>query len=69
VSFSVADFRDLSGIEGQFDVVISCDNTLPHLLDAADIPRALTQLRSKFRPSGPVVIRMRISRVSPTCFA
>jgi glycine/sarcosine N-methyltransferase len=58
-SFSVADFRDLSGVKGEFDVVISCDNAVPHLLDAADIPKALAQMRSKLRRGGLVVITMR----------
>jgi glycine/sarcosine N-methyltransferase len=58
-SFAVADFRDLSGVEGQFDVVMSCDNAVPHLLEAADVPRALTQMRGKLRPGGLLVITMR----------
>lgn len=58
-SFAVADFRDLSNIEGPFDVVISCDNAVPHLLDAADVPKALTQMREKLRPRGLLVITMR----------
>lgn len=57
--FSVADFRDLSGINGQFDVVISCDNAVPHLLDENDVPKALAQMRSKLRSGGLVVITMR----------
>jgi SAM-dependent methyltransferase len=58
-SFAVADFRDLSGIEGQFDMVISCDNAVPHLLEVADVPRVLTQMRRKLRPGGLLVITMR----------
>ena len=42
VSFDVADFRDLSSVAGLFDVVISCDNAIPHLLDAEDLPKALS---------------------------
>jgi glycine/sarcosine N-methyltransferase len=59
VTFAVADFRDLSALGGRFDVVISCDNAIPHLLDPADIPKALTQMRSKLRPGGLLVITMR----------
>ena len=59
VHFSVADFRDLSEVSGEFDVVISCDNAIPHLLDERDIPRALTQMRSKLRAGGLLVITMR----------
>jgi glycine/sarcosine N-methyltransferase len=58
-SFDVADFRDLGGIEGQFDVVISCDNAVPHLLDEADVPKALKEMRAKLRPGGLLVITMR----------
>src|SRR5262249_29459519 len=59
VTFSAADFRDLSEVEGEFDVVISCDNAVPHLLDEGDIPRALAQMRSKLRTGGLLVITMR----------
>jgi glycine/sarcosine N-methyltransferase len=58
-TFAVADFRDLTGIEGLFDVVISCDNAVPHLLDVRDIPEALTQMRDKLQPGGLLVITMR----------
>jgi glycine/sarcosine N-methyltransferase len=37
VAFGVADFRELDEVDGTFDVVISCDNALPHLLDDADL--------------------------------
>jgi SAM-dependent methyltransferase len=57
--FSVADFRDLSGVDGEFDVVLSCDNALPHLLDEGDLPQALAQTRSKLRAGGLLVVTMR----------
>jgi glycine/sarcosine N-methyltransferase len=57
--FSVADFRDLSAINGQFDVVISCDNAVPHLLDESDVPKALAEMRCKLRLGGLLVITMR----------
>ena len=59
VSFALADFRDLSGIEREFDVVISCDNAVPHLLDEGDVPKALTQMRTKLRPGGLLIVTMR----------
>jgi SAM-dependent methyltransferase len=59
VSFGVADFRDLSVVEGLYDVVISCDNAVPHLLSDEDVPRALNQMRGKLRPGGLLVITMR----------
>lgn len=58
-TFALADFRDLSGIEGLFDVVISCDNAVPHLVDPADVPRALTQMRERLQPGGLLVITIR----------
>jgi SAM-dependent methyltransferase len=57
--FAVADFRNLSAINGPFDAVISCDNAVPHLLDEKDVPRALAEMRSKLRPDGLLVITMR----------
>lgn len=59
VTFSAADFRDLTEIAGEFDVVISCDNAVPHLLDAADVLKALRAMRSKLRPGGLLVISTR----------
>lgn len=56
VEFGVADFRDLSGVEGEFDVVISCDNAVPHLLDPADVVTALAQMRAK---AGVVIVTLR----------
>jgi glycine/sarcosine N-methyltransferase len=59
VTFGVADFRDLRGVTGDFDVVISCDNAIPHLLDKQDVVRALHEMRSKLRPGGLLVVTMR----------
>jgi SAM-dependent methyltransferase len=59
VRFSLADFRDLSGVPGEFDAVISCDNAIPHLLLEADVPRALAEMRSVTRPGGLLVVTMR----------
>jgi glycine/sarcosine N-methyltransferase len=58
-SFAVADFRDLATVPGTFDVVISCDNALPHLLDEAEIASALRAMRSKLRPAGLLVVSIR----------
>jgi SAM-dependent methyltransferase len=58
-TFAVADFRDLSAVDGSFDAVISCDNAVPHLLAPADVVRALEQMRSKLRDGGLLVITMR----------
>src|SRR4051794_15872959 len=58
-AFAVADFRDLSGIDGEFDVVIACDNALPHLLEPADVLTAMQQMRNKLTPAGLLVVTMR----------
>jgi glycine/sarcosine N-methyltransferase len=57
--FRVADFRDLSGIDGPFDVVLSCDNAVPHLLDEDDVPKALAAMHARLRPGGLLVLTMR----------
>ena len=59
LSFAVADFRDLASVAGTFDVVISCDNALPHLLEEAEIERALRAMRSKLRSGGLLVASIR----------
>jgi glycine/sarcosine N-methyltransferase len=59
LSFAVADFRDLATVTGTFDVVLSCDNALPHLLDEAEIASALRAMRSKLRPGGVLIISIR----------
>jgi glycine/sarcosine N-methyltransferase len=55
----IADFRDLSDVVGEFDVVISCDNAIPHLLHDAEIDLAVSQMFGKLRPGGLLVISTR----------
>jgi SAM-dependent methyltransferase len=55
----VADFRDLTSVEGDFDVVISCDNALPHLLSATEVETALRAMRGKLRDGGLLVVSVR----------
>jgi glycine/sarcosine N-methyltransferase len=53
ITFGVADFRSLSQqVAGEFDVVISCDNSLPHLLTDDDLLLATQNIRSKLREGG-----------------
>lgn len=59
LAFGVADFRQLDSVAGDFDVVISCDNAIPHLLDDADVGHALRAMRAKLRPDGLLVISIR----------
>jgi SAM-dependent methyltransferase len=54
-----ADFRALPFRDGQADVVIACDNALPHLLSLPEIGAALHELRRCVRPGGGCVISMR----------
>jgi glycine/sarcosine N-methyltransferase len=59
LSFGVADFRDLATVPGDYDVVLSADNALPHLLDDSDLPKALAAMRAKLRPGGLLVVSIR----------
>jgi SAM-dependent methyltransferase len=59
ISFTVCDFRDLKLVEDAFDVVISCDNAIPHLLTDDDLLQAFRAMRSKLRPGGLLVISVR----------
>jgi len=53
MAFGVADFRSLvEQVAGEFDVVISCDNSLPHLLDDEDLLLAARNIRAKLREGG-----------------
>ncbi|MBZ0114911.1 MAG: class I SAM-dependent methyltransferase [Thermoanaerobaculia bacterium] len=60
ICFEVADLRDLSAMHSsRFDVVIACDNAIPHLLSDNEILRAFRQMRSLLRPGGGCVVSAR----------
>lgn len=59
VTFSVADFRDLAAVSDRFDVVLSADNALPHLLEDADLQQALAAMRSQLEPGGLLLVTLR----------
>ena len=59
VAFAACDFRDLKPVAGAFDVVISCDNAIPHLLTDGDLSQAFRAMRSKLRPGGLLLISVR----------
>lgn len=60
ITFGVADFRRLERqVKGSFDVVLSCDNSLPHLLSDEDLLRAARSMRSKLRADGLLLISIR----------
>ncbi len=53
IQFTVADVRELdASVPGSFDVVLSCDNALPHLLTDEDLGRAARAIRAKLRTGG-----------------
>jgi SAM-dependent methyltransferase len=58
--FHVSDVRELHRhMPTSFDVVMSCDNALPHLLTDEDMKRALRSLHSCLRPGGLLVVSLR----------
>jgi SAM-dependent methyltransferase len=60
ISYSVADMRDAYRHHArQFDVVISCDNSMPHLLSDRAILEALEQLHQCTRPGGGCIVTVR----------
>lgn len=60
VKFSVADMTRLKRWHGRaFDLVMACDNAVPHLLTDADILRAFREARRCLRPGGLYLITVR----------
>jgi SAM-dependent methyltransferase len=60
LDFSVADMRQLSHAHpGTFDVVIACDNAIPHLLNEAEILLAFRQFYACSTPQGGCVLSVR----------
>src|SRR5262249_29595416 len=53
IEFSIADMRELPArFHGKFDVVIACDNAVPHLLSDGELLRAFEQMFACTRPGG-----------------
>jgi len=60
VDFSVADMRQAHQRHAaQFDVVMSCDNSVPHLLSDEDIHTAFREFYECTRPGGGCIITVR----------
>ncbi|MEX5300600.1 class I SAM-dependent methyltransferase [Kocuria sabuli] len=60
VDAQVCDVRDVRDhVDGTFDVVISCDNALPHLLTDEHLRRALRSVRACLRPAGLLLVSLR----------
>lgn len=60
ISFSVCDMRQAyHHHRRQFDLVISCDNSIPHLLTDDDVLLALHQMYQCARPGGGCLLTLR----------
>jgi ubiquinone/menaquinone biosynthesis C-methylase UbiE len=60
IKFSVGDMTRLNRFYGRnFDMVMACDNALPHLLTDQDISRAFTEAKKCLRPGGIYLISVR----------
>lgn len=60
LGFGVADMRQLDEqVAGSFDVVIACDNAIPHLLTDEDLRAGLQGTRRKLKPGGLLVLTLR----------
>src|SRR5262249_19026201 len=66
VSCLVADVRALAVRSASLDIVLACDNALPHLLSENDIRRAFDECFRCIRPRGGCVISMRDYGVPPS---
>src|SRR5262249_27285619 len=59
VRLTVADFRRLPLRSEAVDVVMACDNALPHLLTEDEIAQALRELIRCLRPGGGAIVTLR----------
>ncbi|MBZ0295613.1 MAG: class I SAM-dependent methyltransferase [Anaerolineae bacterium] len=60
ITFGVSDFRELeANVPGTFDVVLSCDNSIAHLLTEEDLELALHNMRAKLNPGGLLLLSLR----------
>jgi len=60
INFSVADMRkSFEHHQKQFDVLISCDNSVPHLLTDSDILIAFKEFYNCLKPGGGCIITLR----------
>jgi len=54
-----ADMRDLTEVDGDFDVVVALDDSLPHLLEDEELSAAAGAIAKKLRPGGLFVASTR----------
>ncbi|MCB9881215.1 MAG: class I SAM-dependent methyltransferase [Planctomycetes bacterium] len=66
VPCAASDLRALPYRDAPFDVVLACDNALPHLLSDDEILLALRETLRCTRPGGGVILTLRDYRDHPT---
>ena len=60
IGFAAADMRNCAEVRGSgYDIVLSADNSIPHLPGAADVSGALAGFFRCLRPGGIVVVGIR----------
>ncbi|MFF2016809.1 class I SAM-dependent DNA methyltransferase [Paenibacillus sp. NPDC058177] len=60
INFGVADFRSLDkDVSGSFDIVLSADNAIPHLLTDGDLNKAFENIHTKLNQNGLLVVTIR----------
>ena len=62
---SVADLRHLSETHATFDLILACDNALPHLLTDAEILQALRECYRCTAPGGGCLMSLRDCGTAP----
>jgi SAM-dependent methyltransferase len=58
-SAAVADMRQLPFPNASFDVIVSADNSIAHLLTPGNLRRALAEMRRVLRPGGLLLLSVR----------
>ena len=60
IDFSVADYRELhQAVSNQFDIVLSCDNSIAHCLEDEDLASALASMKARLKMGGLLLISLR----------
>ncbi|RIX59214.1 class I SAM-dependent methyltransferase [Paenibacillus nanensis] len=60
IHFGVADFRTLQeDVEGEFSIVLSADNAIPHLLTDEDLAAACRNMHAKLSEGGLLIVTIR----------
>lgn len=59
VTFAVASLGQLSALDATFDAVLCLGNSLPHLLSAPEVDKALADFATVLRPGGVLLIQNR----------